>query len=174
MSQFTIKGGAQLRGNIEIYGAKNSALPIIAASILVGEAKLNNVPHIRDVEVMLEILSFLGGKFEWRTEHELYIDTRNVEPKPLNDMAPKIMGPIAFRGPMLAPVGKVELPFPGGDITGARPLDTHINSFRELGAQVEVGEILKFTIDKSQGANFILDEPSVLGTENVITYASGI
>ena len=132
MSKLIINGGKQLKGDVVIAGSKNAALPLIAASILVQETTLHNVPRIRDVDAMLEIIKYLGGEFEWTDPHTLRIDTRKLRSMPLPDIARKLRASIIFAGPLLARFGEAELPYPGGDIIGARPLDTHINGFKAL------------------------------------------
>src|SRR3989338_5052620 len=134
MSQFVINGGRPLKGEVIISGSKNAALPIIAASILVPHTKLRNVPRIKDVEVMLSIVDYLGGKVRWTGDHEVEIDSSSVGPKPLPDLARKLRASIVFAGPLLAKFKQANLPYPGGDIIGARPVDTHLNAFRSLGA----------------------------------------
>lgn len=174
MSKFVINGGKTLSGEVKISGSKNAALPLIAASVLVRETKLNNVPRINDVEMMLEIISYLGGEYKWLGENELLIKTENLKSKPLPDSARKLRASILFAGPMLARFGEAELPYPGGDIIGARPLDTHLNAFKELGVEVNEKENLHLKVNKLKGGELVLQESSVTATENVLCLAAGM
>ena len=136
MSKLIISGGKKLSGSVKIGGSKNAALPLIAGSILIKNVQLTNVPRIKDVEIMLEVISFLGGKFEWIGPNSVTINTEKLAAKPLPETARKLRASVLFAGPMLARFGEAELPYPGGDIIGARPLDTHLSAFKELGADV--------------------------------------
>ena len=174
MSKFIINGGKTLSGEVKISGSKNAALPLIAASILLKETKLSNVPRIDDVEAMLNIISYLGGEYKWLGENELLINTENLKSKPLPGSARKLRASILFVGPLLARFGEAELPYPGGDIIGARPLDTHINAFKELGVDVLEEKNLCFKVNKLNGAGLVLQEPSVTATENILMLAAGM
>ncbi|MDP3764193.1 MAG: UDP-N-acetylglucosamine 1-carboxyvinyltransferase [bacterium] len=178
MSKFVINGGKTLEGSVKISGSKNAALPLIAASVLLKETKLSNVPKINDVEMMLEIVSYLGGEYKWLGENELLINTENLKSKPLPDSARKLRASILFAGPMLARFGEAVLPYPGGDIIGARPLDTHLNAFKELGVDVTEKENLYLKVNKLNSASaswrIVLQEPSVTATENVLMLAAGM
>ena len=174
MAKFIINGGQALSGNVQISGSKNAALPLIAASILVREIRLSNVPRIKDVENMLEIVDFLGGSFEWLGENDLKINTEKLVSKPLPEAARKLRASILFAGPMLARFGEAELPYPGGDVIGARPLDTHLDAFRKLGVDVAERENLCLKVNKLNGAKIVLSEPSVTATENVLLLAAGM
>lgn len=174
MSKFIIEGGKTLSGNVKISGSKNAALPLIAATVLLKETKFDNVPRINDVERMLDIISHLGGKHEWRGQNELLINTENLKSKPLPEDSRKLRASILFAGPLIARFGEAELPYPGGDVIGARPLDTHINAFKELGVEVNERENLHFKVNKLNGTKLILQEPSVTATENILLLAAGI
>lgn len=174
MSKFIINGGKTLSGNVKIGGSKNAALPLVAASILIKETCLTNVPKIKDVEDMLEIISFLGGKYEWTANNSLVINTENLVSKSLPETARKFRASILLAGPMLARFDEVELPYPGGDVIGARPLDTHINAFKELGVDVNEKENLHLKVNKLNGVQLVLQEPSVTATENILLLAAGM
>ena len=174
MSKFVINGGKTLEGSVKISGSKNAALPLIAASVLVKETKLTNVPKINDVEMMLEIIAYLGGEYKWLGENELLIKTDNLKSKPLPDSARKLRASILFAGPMLARFGEAVLPYPGGDVIGARPLDTHLNAFKELGVDVNEKENLHLKVNKLKGGELVLQEPSVTATENILCLAAGM
>ena len=163
-----------MSGGVKISGSKNAALPLIAAAVLLKETKLKNVPRINDVERMLEIVDYLGGTHQWIGANELLINTQNLASKPLPETARKLRASILFAGPMLARFGEAELPYPGGDIIGARPLDTHLNAFQKLGVVVEEKENLRFKADRIDGVRLVLQEPSVTATENVLLLAAGM
>lgn len=174
MAKLIINGGKPLNGVVKVSGSKNAALPLIAGSILCDETKLTNVPRIKDVESMLEIIDQLGGEYKWTGENEVLINAKNVKSKPLPETARKLRASILFAGPMLARFGKAELPYPGGDIIGARPLDTHINSFVTLGAGICPGESMCLSTEMLSGGRIVLEESSVTATENILLLASGI
>lgn len=173
MSKFVITGGKNLNGGIRVSGSKNAVLPLIAASVLVPETKLANVPRIRDVDVMLEIIAELGGSFEWTGEHDLAINTSNLASRPLSDSARKLRASVLFAGPLLARFGKASLPYPGGDIIGSRPLESHISAFKSLGVEAADKESINFEVKNKEGGTIILEEPSVTATENLIIFAAG-
>lgn len=174
MSRLIINGGKPLDGTVKVSGSKNATLPLIAASILCEETKLTNVPRIKDVERMIEIIEYLGGEYKWVGKHEVLINTKNLQSKPLPEIARKLRASILFAGPMLARFGKAELPYPGGDIIGARPIDTHTNAFITFGVNTCHGESMCLNADVLKGGKIILEEPSVTATENVILLASAI
>jgi len=174
MSKLIINGGKPLNGTVKVSGSKNAALSLIAASILCDETKLTNVPRIKDVESMLEIISFLGGEYKWIGEHKVTINTKSLQSKPLPEIARKLRASILFAGPMLARFGRVELPYPGGDIIGARPINTHVNSFGDLGVFSCHGESLCLDASKARGGKIVLEEPSVTATEGIILFAAGL
>src|SRR3989344_4272516 len=120
MSKLIINGARPLAGRIKISGSKNSAMPLIAASVLVEETCLENIPRIKDVESMLEIISFLGGKCEWTEGNKVFINTKNLALQPIPETARKLRASILLAGVMLARFGEVQLPYPGGDVIGAR------------------------------------------------------
>lgn len=171
MSKFIIEGGRPLKGKIRVAGNKNAVLPIMAATLLVsGETILENVPKIRDVEVMGEILRNLGAKVAKQGTHELKIVTEKVHRFKIEpELAKKLRASVLFLGPLLSRFGKVELPHPGGDIIGRRSIETHLDGFISLGASVTVNKdkyVLK--MNKARSCSMFLDEPSVTGTENMI------
>ena len=174
MSKLIINGGKPLNGMVKVSGSKNAALPLIAGSILCDETKLTNVPRIKDVESMLDIVASLGGEYKWTGENEVTINTKNLQSKPLPEIARKLRASILFAGPMLARFGRAELPYPGGDIIGARPLDTHTNSFITLGAGICNGENMCLSAEMLSGGKIVLEESSVTATENILLLASGI
>ena len=171
---FRVIGGTALKGTVRPAGNKNAALPIIAASLLAdGPSELVNVPRIRDVEALLNLVADLGADVSWTGDHTLTIDPGAVEPKRLDaDICSRIRASILLAGPLLARFGRVTLPPPGGDVIGRRRLDTHFVAFEQLGATVEIGADYQLEAKELTGADIFLDEPSVTATENALMAAS--
>ncbi len=154
---------------------KNAATPILAATLLAdGPSVLRNVPRIRDVERMLDILRSLGVRAEWTGDHELKIEPQGADPAKLDRKAMRSMrSSVLFLGPMLARFREVELPEPGGCIIGNRPLDTHIVALTALGAACERGkEGYRLSAEKLVGRAVTLPEFSVTATENLMMAAA--
>ena len=171
--RYKVRGGRALKGTIRPAGNKNAALPILAATLLAdGPCELENVPRIRDVESMLELLVHLGAMVEWVGPNAVRIDTKGVQAKPLDPrLCARIRASILLAGPMLARFGRVTLPPPGGDVIGRRRVDTHFLALEQLGAEVRVGD--DYTVEGKNlvGTDIFLDEPSVTGTENALMAA---
>lgn len=175
MSKFIINGGKPLSGEVQIYGAKNAVLPLMAATLLTTETvKLENVPNILDVKVMIEILKDLGAKVDRLNDHTVEITAENITKKTLShDLAGKLRASVLLVGPMLARKGEVVLPFPGGDIIGRRSIETHLEGFKALGAKVSPHNSgYKISAQNLKGAEIYLDERSVTATENIVMVAS--
>ena len=172
-ARFRITGGVPLKGRIKPAGNKNAALPMICATLLSPEpSEVRNVPRIRDVEALLELMADLGATIEWTGEHTLRIDPSGVKPKQLNSaLVSKIRASVLLAGPLLGRFGSVTLPPPGGDVIGRRRLDTHFLAFERLGAEVTMGSEFKVEAPHLTGADIFLDEPSVTGTENALMAA---
>jgi len=173
MSEYLIDGGVPLDGTVKASGNKNAALPCIAAALLTDEPViLRNIPEIEDVHVMLEVYTALGGLVESLEANTYRMHLNNITSSVIPvEMAKKIRASILFAGPLLARVGKVVLPPPGGDIIGRRRLDTHFLALTELGAKVKTNDAFTFTAKSLIGADIFLDEASVTGTENAIMAA---
>jgi UDP-N-acetylglucosamine 1-carboxyvinyltransferase len=172
--RFLVRGGRPLRGSIRPAGNKNAALPILASTVLAdGAMELDNIPRIRDVETMLELLVDLGASAEWIGPNLVRIDARQARPKPLDPrLCARIRASILLAGPLLARFGSVTLPPPGGDVIGRRRVDTHFLALEQLGALVTVGDRYELEAKKGlTGADIFLDEPSVTGTENALMAA---
>jgi len=175
MEKFVIQGGEAIRGRVRPNGNKNEALPCLAATLLTDEpVVLNNVPRIKDVAVMLEIIEELGGTYEWEGEHRVRVRTEDVEETTLDrDLCTRIRSSILFAGSMLARSGGCTLPPPGGDVIGRRRVDTHFLALRELGASVDVHDGgYTFEADELVGKNIFMDEASVTATENALMAAA--
>jgi UDP-N-acetylglucosamine 1-carboxyvinyltransferase len=171
--RFLVTGGNPLSGSIRPAGNKNAALPVIAASLLAdGPVTLDNIPRIRDVETLLELVADLGATVHWIAANTLVIDPRGVTAKPLDPvLCTRIRASILLAGPLLARFGKVILPPPGGDVIGRRRVDTHFLALERLGATVTVGASYTIEARRLVGADVFLDEPSVTGTENALMAA---
>ena len=172
--RFVVTGGHPLSGTIRPAGNKNAALPVIAASLLAdGPVTLHNIPRIRDVETLLELVADLGAAVEWAAPNTVLIDPRGVKPKPLDPaLCTRIRASILLAGPLLARFGKVVLPPPGGDVIGRRRVDTHFLALERLGASVTVGDAFIIEAKELVGTDLFLDEPSVTGTENALMAAA--
>jgi UDP-N-acetylglucosamine 1-carboxyvinyltransferase len=175
MEKFVINGGVPLSGTVVPAGNKNAALPILAASVLTDEVlELGNVPRIRDVDSMLEILEGIGVRVQWRGDNELSlcgagVDTTAIDP----EVAEQIRASFLLAGPLLARLGRAEMPPPGGDFIGRRRLDPHIDAFEALGASCEYSD--GFVLRAPQGLRagvVFMDEASVMATENVLMAAA--
>ncbi len=173
MQSFVIQGGRPLSGTIRASGNKNGALPILAATVLASdEVRLSNLPRIRDVEVMVELLSDLGADAAWTGPNEVRVDSSGVSKTDLDpDLCREIRASFLLAGPLLARFGRAVVPPPGGDVIGRRRLDTHIHAFAELGVEVEINGAYDLRADRLVGTRMYLDEASVMGTENAIMAA---
>jgi UDP-N-acetylglucosamine 1-carboxyvinyltransferase len=173
MQSFVIEGGRPLAGTVRASGNKNGALPILAASLLASEeVRLSNVPRIRDVETMVELLADVGAEAEWSGPNEVRVDPASAAKTDLDPaLAREIRASFLLAGPLLARFGRVTVPPPGGDVIGRRRLDTHVHAFSALGAEVAIDGVFELTANGLRGARMYLDEASVMGTENAIMAA---
>ncbi|MDA3851550.1 MAG: UDP-N-acetylglucosamine 1-carboxyvinyltransferase [Spirochaetaceae bacterium] len=174
MNKYIIEGGFPIKGKIKAMGNKNAALPCIAATLLTeDEIILNNLPEIEDVQVMLKILEEMGSTVKKLKNNKYSIKTSNIKSHEIpTEQAKKVRASILFAGPMLARMGKVVLPPPGGDVIGRRRLDTHFLALNELGGRVEVDGVFTITANKLVGVDLFLDEASVTATENALMAAT--
>jgi UDP-N-acetylglucosamine 1-carboxyvinyltransferase len=173
MSKFIIEGGHPLAGEVTVSGNKNAALKLLPACLLTDEPViLHNIPAISDVGNTMSILRDLGveisslGGGSWRI-HARSVNKTELEPK----LAARTRASFVFAGPMLARMGRVRLPIPGGDVIGGRPLDTHVQALTALGASVCMSQRGVFEIEAAslQGAGqLLLAEASVTATENAV------
>ena len=172
--QYVVEGGRTLRGSIRPSGNKNAALPIVAAALISeSTVHLDNVPHIRDIETLMELLHSVGAVVEWTGQNSLRIEARDLVASDLDaGLCAKIRASILLAAPLLARCGEVRLPPPGGDVIGRRRLDTHFLALEQLGAKVSLeGGLLKLSVKGFRGADVFLDEPSVTATENALVAA---
>src|SRR3954467_14619725 len=170
---FVIEGGHRLSGTVRAAGNKNGALPILAATLLTHEpVTLTNVPRIRDVDTMIDLLVDLGADVSWVAPNEVRVHTADVESwTPDERLGSKIRASFLLAGPLLARFGRATMPPPGGDVIGRRRLDPHIHAFAELGAEVEPGARFELRTDGLRGKHIFLDEASVMATENTVMAA---
>ena len=168
MPKFIVRGGRPLNGRIRPAGNKNAALPILCATLLTEEEViLENVPEIRDVRTLMELLRVLGAECDWTSPNTVRVMAKNVGLTELDaEQAAKIRASILLAGPMLARVGRMVLPPPGGDVIGRRRVDTHFLALAKLGASVVEDGGYRLETQGLQGADIFLDEPSVTATEN--------
>ena len=174
MEKLVITGPTQLNGEVTISGAKNAAVAILPATLLIdGVCTIDNIPNISDVKISCEILEKLGAKITWNTPNEITIDTRNITTTvaPL-DLTRKFRASYYIIGAMLGRKGEIQVGMPGGCKLGARPIDQHIKGFEALGASVEVekGNITA-KADKLIGNSVYMDVVSVGATINVMLSA---
>jgi UDP-N-acetylglucosamine 1-carboxyvinyltransferase len=172
---FVIEGGKPLSGRIRATGNKNGALPIIAATLLADEpVTLTNVPRIRDVETMIELLQGLGVDADWLGANEVHVDPAGLSSHEVDAvLAERIRASFLVAGPLLARLGRASVPPPGGDVIGRRRLDPHIHALERLGASIDVGHRYEMRVDGGLRAQTIfLDEASVMATENAIMAAA--
>ena len=174
MPTFLVTGGRELSGTIRPAGNKNAALPALAATLMATEpVKLSNVPRIRDVHTLLEIMESLGAAITWTAPNTVVVDAANVNPGELDPaLSERIRASILLAGPLLARFGSLSLPPPGGDVIGRRRLDSHVLAFQALGARVGMSHGLEIDGRRLTGADMFLDEPSVTATENAVMAAA--
>lgn len=180
MERFIVEGGARLRGEVEVSGAKNAALKLIAASLLApGKSTLHNVPRIRDVGTMLAVLDGLGAETRFRG-HTLEIEGGDVDSYTAPyDLVRQMRASIVVLGPLVARFGEAEVSAPGGCNLGLRKFNFHLDGLRALGAEIELDHgFIKATAPGGlRGAEVVFEYPSVTATENVMmasVLASGI
>lgn len=173
MSRFVIHGGRPLQGEIRASGSKNAVLPMIAAALLTEEeVVLENVPSIRDVDVMLEIAGQIGAEVS-RLDDRVTIKGANLTDAPLPaELCEKVRTSVLFVAPLLHRLGRAKLHPPGGDGIGRRRLDTHFYGLRQLGVTVDEVEFEFTAQERMEGALIFFDEASVTATEHILMAAS--
>ena len=170
MSSYIIEGGHKLEGTVKISGSKNSALPIIAATILnAGKTTLYNVPNIQDTQMMYKILETLGAKIE-KKNGKIKIDTSKIEKFEIPpELMHKMRSSVILAGALIGRYKKATFSYPGGCDIGSRPIDLHLKSFEKLGIQVNQNHgNIECNAEKIKGEKIDLDFPSVGATENAI------
>jgi len=171
LDKLVIKGGTRLKGDVIIGGAKNAAVAILPATLLInGVCTINNLPNISDVKIICNILKEFGAKITWNDEHEITIDTTNINcSKAPLDMTSKFRASYYLIGSMLGRCGDIEVGLPGGCNLGVRPIDQHIKGFEALGAKVEVSQgKISAKAKKLVGTSIYMDVVSVGATINIM------
>lgn len=174
MEKLVIEGGKPLSGSVRIHGAKNAALPILAASTMVeGVHRIGNVPDLLDIHVMLQILRALGAKAELK-EDVVSLETSSIHSSHIpEELMRQMRSSIFLMGPLLARFGHVHVYQPGGCAIGERKIDLHLKGLQALGATIEEsGDTITCRADKLRGADIVLDLPSVGATENIMMAAA--
>ena len=173
MERFVIEGGRPLSGTMRPGGNKNEVLPALAATLLTDEEViLRNVPRIRDVEVMLEILRDLGAEADFIGENAVSCCAKGVSKTELSpELCRRVRASILFAGPMVARLHRCTLPPPGGDVIGRRRLDSHFLALGSLGIAITAGRQYQLEASQLTAADIFMDEPSVTGTENAVMAA---
>lgn len=176
MDKLRIKGGQTLNGTVRISGAKNSALPILAATLLTGDpVKITNIPLLKDVTTTLELLRCLGSEVNIDKHNDITVDTSkiNVFEAPY-ELVRTMRSSILVLGPLLARFGQAKVSLPGGCAIGTRPIDLHVEALRALGAHIEVenGYINASVDNRLTGNDYAFPKVSVTGTENLMMAAT--
>ncbi len=177
MDAIIVRGGNRLSGTVEIEGAKNAALPILAASIL-GQnrpSKLENIPLLSDIYTMNEVLSYLNMEITFNEEEKtLELDaTMDLKSDTPFEFMNKMRASVVVMGPLLARNGKARVAMPGGCSIGTRPIDLHLKGFEAMGVEITQGNgYLDATVDQLKGADIYLDFPSVGATQNIMMAAT--
>ena len=175
MSAIIIRGGRPLSGSLTVQGAKNSVLPILAATLLSGEVcRIRHCPRLRDVETAMEILRHLGCRADWQGR-DLLVDAADLTRWDVPDhLMSRMRSSVVFLGAILARCGQAEMTYPGGCELGARPIDLHLAALRSMGAAIqETGGRLACRRERLTGTEIVLSLPSVGATENAMLAACG-
>ena len=175
MDKIIIEGSQRLEGELEISGAKNAVLPIMAAMILTaGQNKISGVPRVRDVTTMLHLLNDLGGRTEEFEEDRISLDTTEVNNyEAPYDLVSTMRASCLVLGPLLARLGKAKVSLPGGCAIGARPLDLHIRGLEAMGAEIRLEQgYIYGSVERLRGTRYYFDTVSVTGTANLMMAAS--
>lgn len=174
VERLAIVGGRPLKGTVRVHGAKNAALPILAASVLAtGKCSIHDVPELTDIQVMLQILESIGSRV-WREGKTIHIDPSHLHRFEIPEhMMRQMRSSIFLMGPILARFGSVRISKPGGCTIGSRPIDLHLKGLKILGAEIEEkGGFIHCTAQRLRGDHIYLDIPSVGATENLMMAAT--
>jgi UDP-N-acetylglucosamine 1-carboxyvinyltransferase len=177
MDQLIINGGKPLQGDVIISGAKNAALPIMAATLLANDhVTIANVPHLKDVTTMMELLGQLGAKLVVDEKMHVQVDASQVNDLVAPyDLVKTMRASILVLGPMLARFGEAEVSLPGGCAIGTRPIDLHLKALKSMGADITINNgYVKATCKRGrlQGRPLVFDTVTVTGTENIMMAAA--
>ncbi|AFK85341.1 MULTISPECIES: UDP-N-acetylglucosamine 1-carboxyvinyltransferase [Thermoanaerobacterium] len=171
-TRIIVENSPALKGTVKVSGAKNSVLPIIAASLLSeGEVIIDDVPELKDVNVMIELIKFLGAKCTFQDGRlKINVDIKDVEAP--YELVKKMRASFLVMGPILAKLGHAKISLPGGCAIGTRPIDLHLKGFQTLGAEIDIGHgYVEAKAKKLVGKKVYLDFPSVGATENIMMAA---
>jgi len=174
LDKIVIKGGVSLKGEVQVSGAKNSALPLLFASLLAeGQSEICNIPDLRDINTAVKLLCELGAEAS-RVEDCVRVDARKLESiEAPYDLVKTMRASVLVLGPLLARFGRARVSLPGGCAIGARPIDQHLKGFEALGAEITLDHgYVEARADKLVGAKINFDMPTVGGTENLLMAAS--
>jgi UDP-N-acetylglucosamine 1-carboxyvinyltransferase len=173
VEQFIIQGGHALSGVVRPSGNKNAAFPVLAASLLTEEPVIvHNVPEIEDVRIFQQLLCEIGVQIERLAPGSFRLQAKEIlSTQPNPKLFGQVRGSLVLTGALLGRTGEATLPAPGGDVIGRRRVDTHIIALQELGATFSTNDHMHLTVDQLRGADLLLDEASVTGTENTILAA---
>ena len=175
MDRLLIEGGAALTGSINASGAKNSVLPILASSLLLSDKLvLQNIPHLKDVTTMIEVIGSMGANITLDEDMNIEIDTSNLNNQIARyELVKTMRASVLVLGPLLAKFGRAEVALPGGCAIGSRPVNLHLDSMKRLGAEVttENGYIKAKAENGLKGAEILFENISVTGTENAVMAA---
>ncbi len=176
MKYLKIIGKQALSGSVEISGAKNAALPLLAATILAkNSVNIGNLPNVVDINTLLKLLEMLGSSYERTTNNSIVINTSTInETKATYDIVKTMRASILVLGPVLARFGHCEVSLPGGCAIGQRPVDLHLKALEQMGAIIEIksGYILATAPQGLKGATIVFDKITVTGTENIVMAAA--
>ena len=175
MDKIIIQGGNVLSGTIEASGAKNAALPLLAASILVdGPVIYHRIPHLKDISTMMTLLAWQGADVTYDDQYCLHVDTRPAtKSEAPYELVKTMRASSLVLGPLLARFGEAKVSLPGGCAIGARPIDMHLKGLEAMGAVIEVeqGDIIALAPNGLSGAHIVFDQVTVTGTENLMMAA---
>ena len=175
MEKFSIHGGRRLDGEIRISGAKNAALPILAATLLTDDTlRIRNVPDLQDITTMIDLLASMGVVLRRDERHGLEADGANIGSFTAPyELVKTMRASILVLGPMLARFGQAQVSFPGGCAIGSRPIDLHLHGLQAMGAEIEIdgGYINARVQGRLRGAHVLFDKVTVGGTENLLMAA---
>ncbi len=176
MDRIVIQGGTRLAGEVRVSGSKNSTLALMACALLgEGDTKLRNVPRVRDVDAMLELLRALGARADWCTEepHAVHIESRVAKPEAPYELVRKMRASFMVLGPLVARYGHGRVSEPGGCAIGVRPVDQHLKGLEALGARIRLDHgYVDATCDRLRGGRVVFDVVTVNGTQNVLMAAT--
>ncbi|HCC68546.1 MAG TPA: UDP-N-acetylglucosamine 1-carboxyvinyltransferase, partial [Nitrospiraceae bacterium] len=173
MDKIVIEGGIKLSGEVQVSGAKNSALPIMTSSILAsGENHISNIPDLKDIKTMGRLLSNLGADFHFE-DNKVIIQTGSINSiEAPYDLVRTMRGSVLVLGPLLARMGKAKVSLPGGCVIGERPINLHLMGLEKMGAEISLKEgYINARVKRLKGASIYFDMPTVTGTENLMMAA---